>query len=248
MCYLILSDIHSNLEALEAALEQARDRYDRVVCLGDVVGYGPNPNEVTERVRALEPAIVRGNHDKASAGITDASDFNPAARFAAEWTHRQLTAENLAYIRSLPSGPKELDGFEIVHGSPGDEDDYLFMAREAFDELRQARFPLTFFGHTHYQGGFLLRPTGRVEVVRVQLVPGTASAELTFEPDTRYLINPGSIGQPRDGDPRAAFALYEPERQAVTYWRVPYDIPAVQQKMMAAGLPESLSLRLSFGR
>ena len=248
MRYLILSDIHSNLEALGAVLEQARGGYDRVVCLGDVIGYGPNPNEVTERVRALDPTIVRGNHDKASAGITDASDFNPAARFAAEWTHQQITAENLAYIRGLASGPKELDGFEIVHGSPGDEDDYLFMARDALDQLRQARFLVTFFGHTHYQGGFLLRPNGRVEVVRVQLAPGTASVELTLEAETRYLINPGSIGQPRDGDPRAAFAVYEPQRQTVTFWRVPYDIAHVQQKMMAAGLPESLSLRLSFGR
>lgn len=248
MRYLILSDLHSNLEALEAALREIEGRYDRVVCLGDVVGYGPNPNEVTARLRALAQVVIRGNHDKASCGISDASDFNPLARMAAEWTRRELTAENLAYIQNLPIGPLQVDDFEMVHGSTRDEDEYLFMAREAVDSLCQAHSPLTFFGHTHYQGGFFLRPSERVETVQVHLPPGVASVELPLEAETRYLINPGSIGQPRDGDPRAAFALYETERKVVTFWRVPYDIGAVQQRMKAAGLPEPLYLRLSLGR
>lgn len=248
MRYLILSDIHSNLDALEAALKQARSSYDRVVCLGDVVGYGPNPNEVTECIRGLARAVIRGNHDKASSGLSDAADFNPLARTAAEWTQNQLTAENLAYIRSLPSGPMTVDDFQIVHGSVRDEDEYLFMARDAVESFEQVSSPVTFFGHTHYQGGFVLPPNGRVEVLRVELPPGPASVELALEPETRYLINPGSIGQPRDGDPRAAYVHYDGERKMVTYWRVPYDITNVQERMAAAGLPEPLYLRLSLGR
>jgi predicted phosphodiesterase len=249
MRYLILSDMHANLEALDAVLEHARGNYDRVVCLGDVVGYGPNPNEVIDRVRALEPvAIVRGNHDKASCGIDAAEDFNVAARQAALWTRQQLHPENLTFLRQLPAGPVRCEGFQIVHGSVRDEDEYLFLPHDAFESLKTAESPLTFCGHTHFQGGFALKDSGRIEVLRVSLTMGAAKAELALEPKTRYLINPGSIGQPRDGDARAAFAFGEPDRQRIEYWRVPYNIELTQEKMQAAGLPESLIARLSFGR
>ncbi|MFQ5926632.1 MAG: metallophosphoesterase family protein [Terriglobia bacterium] len=249
MRYLILSDIHANLEALDSVLAHARGHYDRVICLGDLVGYGPDPNEVIDRLRTLEPvAVVRGNHDKASCGIDSAEDFNAAARQAALWTRQQLRAENLTYLRELPQGPMRCDSFQIVHGSLRDEDEYIFLPREAFESLKMAETSLTFCGHTHFQGGFALKETGRMEVLRVRLELGVAKAELTLEANTRYLINPGSIGQPRDGDARAAFAFCEPDRQEVEYWRVPYNIEVTQKKMQAASLPEPLIVRLSFGR
>jgi len=254
MRYLILSDIHSNLEALEAVLAQVRGNYDQVICLGDVVGYGPDPNAVIDRLRALEPlAIVRGNHDKASCGIDDAADFNVAAREAAFWTRQQLRADNLTFLRRLPLGPVTCDHpacagrFQIVHGSLRDEDEYVFLPADALESLKLAETALTFCGHTHFQGGFSLKNTGQMEVLRVSLALGGASAALQLDPASRYLINPGSIGQPRDGDARAAFACYESDTQVVEYWRVPYDIAATQQKMLAAGLPEVLITRLSFG-
>ena len=249
MRYLILSDIHSNLEALEAVLVQVRDNYDQVVCLGDVVGYGPDPNEVIDRIRALSPvAIVRGNHDKASCGIDDAADFNVAARQAVFWTREQLRADNLTFLRRLPPGPITCDHFQIVHGSLRDEDEYVFLPAEALESLKLAETALTFCGHTHFQGGFSLKDSGQMEVLRVSLALGVASAALQLDPASRYLINPGSIGQPRDGDARAAFVYYESEKQVIEYWRVPYNIAATQQKMVAAGLPEVLITRLSFGR
>lgn len=253
MRYLILSDLHANLEALEAVLQQTHGQYDKPVCLGDVVGYGPDPNEVIDRLRKLEPvATVRGNHDKAGCGIDSAEEFNAAARQAALWTRGQLRAENLTYLRQLPPGPIRLDNFQIVHGSLRDEDEYIFMPREAYETLKLATTPLTFCGHTHFQGGFALKQTGRMEILRVSMAEGVATAELALEPDTRYLINPGSLGQPRDGDPRAAFAILatgKPSSPArVEFWRVPYKLEVTQQKMEAAGLPQSLITRLSLGR
>lgn len=249
MRYLILSDIHANLAALEEALAQVDGHYDRFVCLGDIVGYGPDPNEVTERVRKLKPvAVVRGNHDKAGCGLTNAEDFNPIARTAAEWTREQLTARNLQYLQELPQGPLSVDTFQIVHGSVRDEDEYVFMAREARESLLLAAVPLTFCGHTHFQGGFMQRGDDHIEVVRLNLPAGTASGTFPLEEGAKYLINPGSIGQPRDGDPRAGFAFYDDKKQAVEYWRVPYDIESTQKKMQRARLPEPLLQRLSLGR
>ncbi|MBI4462217.1 MAG: metallophosphoesterase family protein [Acidobacteria bacterium] len=249
MRYLILSDIHANLEALDAVLNHAQGSYDHVVCLGDVVGYGPDPNKVIDRVRALEPvAIVRGNHDKAGCGIDSAEEFNPAARQAALWTREQLRAENLAYLRQLPPGPISCDTFQIVHGSVRDEDEYIFFPREALENLRLTESSLTFCGHTHFQGGFALQSSGRMQVLRVSLGRGVARAELALEPNHRYLVNPGSIGQPRDGDARAAFACWNTDRRVVEYWRVPYSVETTQEKMQAAGLPQPLITRLSLGR
>ncbi len=246
---LILSDIHSNLTALEAVLEQAQGKYDQVICLGDIVGYGPDPNEVIRRVQGLAPvAVVRGNHDKACCGISDAQDFNAVARTAAAWTREQLPPENLAYLRQLDAGPVAVAGFQIVHGSIRDEDEYVFTPREAGENLQLAQVPLTFCGHTHFQGGFALRDTGRLEVLRVRIEPGVGFAEYPVAPGAKYLINPGSIGQPRDGDSRAAFAFYDDEEDVVEYRRVPYDIPATQEKMKKADLPKPLIDRLALGR
>lgn len=244
---LLLSDIHANLTALETALAAAAGRWDRAICLGDVVGYGPDPNEVIQRVVDLGIQTIRGNHDKAGAGIEDAEDFNPIARAALTWTHGQLGDGNLRWLRDLPAGPLIQDGMVFVHGAAGDEDEYVFTVEGAARNLREAKGPVTFFGHTHVQGGFLLRD-GRVEAFRPAIGPDGQPVKMELDPEARYLINPGSIGQPRDGDPRAAFALVNSEGRTVEFWRVAYDVEAVQKRMDRAGLPEPLALRLAFGR
>ena len=246
MRYLILSDIHANATALDAALEAAKDRWEKVVCLGDVVGYGPDPNEVIDRIKALGAVTIRGNHDKAGSGIANPDDFNPVARNAALWTREQLRPENREWLEKLPVGPMTINGFSIVHGAFRDEDEYVFAPAQALTSLLDAPCTVNFFGHTHLQGGFTLRDT--VGVLHFKPPAGTPFAPLTIEEGTTYLLNPGSIGQPRDGDTRAAFAIADLDKKTVEFWRVPYDIEAVQKRMAAAGLPEPLILRLSFGR
>jgi predicted phosphodiesterase len=249
MRYLILSDVHGNAAALEAVLEKAGSAFERIVCLGDIVGYGPDSNEVTERIRSLKPvAVVRGNHDKACCGVTNAEGFNPVARFAAQWTQQQLAPENLKYLQELAQGPVSVAGFQIVHGSPLDEDEYLFTVLEAGANLAAMESPLVFFGHTHLQGGFWADADGPVGELVLELEEGTAQVELPLEEGGKYLINPGSVGQPRDGDSRAGFALYDDEKRVVEYWRVSYDIKATQERMQEARLPEVLINRLDLGR
>ena len=247
MRFLILSDIHANHTTLDAALEVAEGHWERVLCLGDVVGYGPDPNEVIDRVRALQTVIIRGNHDKAACGLADAEDFNPVARTAATWTREHLRPDNLTYLQQLPQGPVVEDSLALVHGAFHDEDEYVFAPAQALDGLLESPSPVTFFGHTHFQGGFSFRDN-KLEVIQLRPEPGANFAALRVDPSTRYLLNPGSIGQPRDGDPRAAFAIADMGHDVVEFWRVPYDIEAVQHRMKRAGLPEPLILRLSFGR
>ncbi len=250
MRYLIVSDLHANLEGLQAVLSAAANRYDRVICCGDIVGYGPDPNRVTEWVRENAAAVVRGNHDKACCGIADAQEFNQVARAAALWTRACLTAENLEYLRSLAVGPMEVGGFQIIHGSIQDEDEYIFVAQDAVQDFPYLGCRLTFFGHTHQQGGFERVAGEAVRAIKPSLKSGVASKTLELRERDQYLLNPGSVGQPRDGDSRAAFVIYTSDQGLgmVEYWRVPYDIVATQQKMLQAGLPQVLALRLSFGR
>lgn len=243
VAYLILSDIHANLEALEAVLADAKGLYDTILCLGDVVGYGADPNAACEWMRANAAATVRGNHDRAACGLEDLRYFNPVARTSAIWTREELTEENLDWLRTLPQGPLVMDGkrkpFALVHGSPADEDEYLIESADARMFSGSLDQQVTFFGHTHVQGGFLL-----ARGVASRISPQTA---VQFEPDYFYLINPGSIGQPRDGDPRAAYAIYSPENQAAEYRRVAYDIRGAAEKIHDAGLPGFLASRLYEG-
>ena len=248
MRYLILSDIHSNLEAFEKCMEMAAEKYDQVLCLGDLVGYGPDPNAVIEGVRQAAHIIIRGNHDKACAGITDAQDFNRYARLATLWTREQLKIDNLSFLLRLPSGPVAVNGFQLVHGSPTDEDEYLFGRESALPALRNLSLQVVFFGHTHLQGGFLLTFKGGFGRVQGFEAEDGCAFALPLQDGTRYLINPGSVGQPRDGDWRAAFAILDEERKQVEYYRASYDISKTQQKMQDAGLPEPLIRRLSYGR
>ena len=248
MRYLLLSDAHSNLEALDACLNLAKGKYEQVLCLGDLVGYGPDPNAVVEKIRSLASIIIRGNHDKACSGHTVAADFNPLARLATEWTRNELTPDHFGFLRSLPAGPVQLDSFQIVHGSPLDEDDYILGPGEAFPLLRSPESQTVCFGHTHHQGGFMISPQGRFQSIRLPLEADGLSLTLPLENKGRYLINPGSVGQPRDGDWRAAFAVFDTDQRAVEYFRVSYDLPKTQKKMHKAGLPQMLIQRLEHGR
>ena len=234
----------------------AKGKYDRVLCLGDLVGYGPDPNAAMERTRELANTVIRGNHDKACAGITDAEDFNALARSSALWTRNELTPQNSAFLRSLPAGPVLLDGFELVHGSPADEDEYIAGPVQALPALRSLTLQTVFFGHTHHQGGFMLTRQGHFQSIRDSILrqgPGSSDNDqrrvvLPLEDGFRYLINPGSVGQPRDGDWRAAFAIFDESKRKVEYYRTPYDLSKTQEKMQKAGLPEPLILRLAIGR
>ena len=244
---LVLSDVHSNATALAAALAACRGRWDQAVCLGDLVGYGPDPNEVIDQIRPMVGATIRGNHDKAVCGLGDLDDFNPVARSAVEWTRRQLRAENLRYLASLPAGPIHIDGLTLVHGAFHDEDEYVFVPEQAMDGLLVAPEELIFFGHTHMQGGFAYRDS---ELETITVKPPRTDAlfsTLRLEQASRYMLNPGSIGQPRDGDARAAFAIVDSNQSLVEFWRVPYDIASVQERLRQAGLPQPLAARLASG-
>ena len=251
MRILLLSDIHANLEALEACLATAPS-FDSVVNLGDVVGYGASPNEVVDRSRSLGKIFVRGNHDKAATGLLSLDDFNLLAATAAIWTRDQLTPEHHEWLVSLPQGPLSLEGFpqaQLVHGSPEDEDAYIVSIGDALVPLLALTTPLTFFGHTHLQGGFFANGTSADGFRPEYRTVGQAeSVSLQLKPDTRYLINPGSIGQPRDGDWRAAFAVFDTEAQIVHFHRAPYNLKAAQDRIFAANLPPRLATRLAAGR
>jgi len=244
--YLIVSDLHANLEALQAVLAQSTGRYDRALCCGDLVGYGADPNPVCEWVRSNCAAVVRGNHDRASTGQDDLEWFNPVARNAAVWTQENLSSGNAEYIVSLPRGPLTVDGFQLFHGSPYDEDEYVIAAGEAGEAFGYLEARVGFFGHTHVQGGFIWNHS-RVETI-LRTPARSESHSLTIDPECAYMINPGSTGQPRDGDARAAYAIYDSETREVVYYRVAYDIDGAQKKIHAAGLPAILADRLAVGR
>src|SRR5467141_2470089 len=247
MRILVLSDLHSNSTALEAVLAAAKNRWELSVCLGDVVGYGPDPNEVTPRLRELGTQTIRGNHDKAVTGLMPTDDFNPVAKAAVDWTRAQLQPGHLDWLSGLPPGPLATDGIVLVHGALQDEDEYVFTPAQALEGLLDSTAAITFFGHTHHQGGFSYQDT-QLEVLQIRPRPSEPFAALQIEEPRRYLLNPGSIGQPRDGDPRAAFAIADLDHHIVEFWRVPYDIAAVQERMQSAGLPDPLIERLAAGR
>ena len=254
MRYLILSDIHGNIDALEAVLVAApASDWDRVLILGDLVGYGAEPNAVVDRVRGLNPlAVIRGNHDKAACGIDDAENFNQIARAAATWTFRQLSPENREYLRSLPMGPLAIDErIEVCHGTPFDEDHYVFDSDDALMAFEAATRPVCLFGHTHLPVVFQEQRDGAgrgTARMKGSVVQGDA-VRVEIAPGLRYLINPGSVGQPRDGDPRAAFAIYnDADGVSIVLRRIEYPVAAAQRRILSAGLPPSLANRLEIGR
>ena len=248
MRYLIISDIHGNLEALDAVVGAMQPLgYDKVLVLGDLVGYGADPNAVIDRVRELEPyKIIRGNHDKVAAGLEDGESFNIIARSAVQWTHDTLTPANRDYLLKLPAGPIEVDErIEICHGSPFDEAAYVFDELDGLRAFESSTRQLCLFGHTHVAVAFRRTP----ERLDVLAGPGeTHELKIVLEPEAMYLINAGSVGQPRDGDPRAATAIVDAKAGHIELFRVVYPIEEAQRKIRAAGLPDVLAKRLALGR
>jgi predicted phosphodiesterase len=238
MRYFVLSDIHSNVEALEACCRRAKDAgYDSVVCCGDIVGYGPQPNEVIDILRELNVVAIRGIHDRVAAGLDEADDFNPYARTATQWTRDQLSPEHREYLAALPVGPLAVTPeAQLMHGALTNEDDYIFTTADAAESFCLTTTTLTFFGHTH------------LPVIydrRRRYVPPRI---FHLDPDGQFLVNPGSVGQPRAGDPRASFLIWDVDDRVLEFYRVEYPLSRTQEKMRDVELPEYLIARLAVGR
>lgn len=246
MQFLILSDIHANWHALDAVLNDAQGRYQQIVCCGDLVGYNPQPDKVTQWVKENCPTVIRGNHDKVVAGIEDLEWFNEVAQAAARWTMKNMERENLDYLRALPQGPAQTEYFSMCHGSMSNEDEYVPYVRDAVPHFKEFEGPaVAFFGHTHLQGGFFSRRNRVGPLPRV--IPEDNETTIELVPDFLYLVNPGSVGQPRDGDPRAAYAIYDTEKKLIVLRRTKYPIEKTVAEIEEAGLPDVLGLRLYHG-
>ncbi len=237
----ILSDVHGNLDALESVIKDfQREGADHVAFLGDAVGYGAEPNECLARIRELTQWVVAGNHDWGAVGLTDIEGFNPAAHAAIVWTGQTLLAENAEYLRGLRLSLKK-EGITFVHASPENPGEwhYLITFPEAEEGFRALAGDLAFIGHSHRPLALAMGPNGEVGVVdrdRFSLIRGV-----------RYIINVGSVGQPRDGNPDAAYGLYDDSKKEFILKRLPYNIQAARKKILEAGLPPFLARRLSGG-
>jgi len=241
--YAILSDIHANFQALEAVLSRLHeDSVDACICLGDVVGYGAQPNECCEVIRAMNPECIRGNHEHAA--TIEGADrwFTPIAAACIRWTRHELSINNLEYIASLEPF-KTVDNAVLCHGSLFDPDHYTTNPQDALESFNEVDASLVFFGHTHYAEWFIFENNYRLPVQH----PATYGAVITLEPDCRYMINPGSVGQPRDGNSQAAYAIWDTDAKQVTLHRVSYNIKAAQEAIINAGLPHKMANRLMMG-
>ncbi len=241
MRFGLLGDIHANLVALDAVLADMGP-VDQYWCLGDVVGYGPQPSECIERLCELDHVVVMGNHDAAAIGRISARSFNGDARRAIEWTSRQLDRSDSSYIRGMPDKLQH-DQVLLVHASPSDPLwEYITSTSQAAEAFESTDAPYTFVGHTHIPLVFLLDAQGTI-------LPGTPSDKMLLRlGNERLLINPGSVGQPRDGDPRAAYAIIDTGTATVEFHRVEYDILEAQTRMQNVGASEWLTERLAYGR
>jgi diadenosine tetraphosphatase ApaH/serine/threonine PP2A family protein phosphatase len=240
----IIADVHANLAAFEAVLRNAEagGRLDGVWYMGDIVGYGPHPNECIALLRGHEHRAVVGNHDLAAFGGMGVEEFNEAAAAAARWTGEQLSDVSLAYLRKLPPVAREGD-FTLVHGTlRSPEWEYLLSGEQAAAHFQIQETPYGLVGHSHIP--FVCRE----ETAGQPVLRPVADGEAVALGDERMILNPGGAGQPRDHDPRAAYAIYDSDAAAVTFHRVEYDIVATQRAMEAAGLPRWLSERLSAGQ
>jgi len=245
MRYLIFTDIHGNLEAYLALLKFIqRKKIDYYLFLGDLVGYGASPNEIIQKIQGLKPiSMIRGNHDKAVCGLESIDTFNPIAASAIQWTKMNLKKKNRDFLYRLKKGPQIINGqITICHGSPFDEDYYIFGEFDAAEAFRYIKTPISFFGHTHFP---------YVYTEKDNLIEGTFlvgdSNEVRIEKGVRYLINPGSIGQPRDRNPRASCAIYNSKTKKVKFYRFEYDIEEAKRKIREKRLPLALAERLSVG-
>ena len=245
MRHLIFTDIHGNLEALLAVLKFIqKKRIDHYIFLGDLVGYGASPNEVIQKILTLKPlSIIRGNHDKAVSGLDSVQTFNPIAASAIFWTKKTITKKNLDFLSRLKQSPEIIhDTITICHGAPFDEDYYIFGEFDAAEAFSYVQTPLCFFGHTHFPYIYAERD-GNVEGTFLE----GNSNEIKLEKGIRYLINPGSVGQPRDRNPRAAFAICDTETRIIKFFRVDYEIEEAKKMILDEKLPPALAERLSLG-
>jgi predicted phosphodiesterase len=241
MRYAVLSDIHGNLESLQAALALVKPD-DAVLCLGDTVGYGPNPNECVRLIRERAQECILGNHEVAAVDNFGVEYFNPAARTAIEWTQGKIDRENIEWLNGLGYEVR-FPEFLLVHGAPVNYFEYILDKRQAKAAFERTDAPLIFVGHTHVAEYYSLEPDGSVGHEHRQ-----HGGELELDPAKRYIIDVGSVGQPRDLNPQPSFVFYEPEKKRVEWVRYDYPIAAVQKKILAAGLPEVLAQRLEQGR
>jgi diadenosine tetraphosphatase ApaH/serine/threonine PP2A family protein phosphatase len=240
MVHAIVSDIHGNLEALEAVLSDLEQhRPASIVCLGDFVGYGASPNECIDRLRPMIEHAVAGNHDLAACGRLKLTYFNSNAAAAASWTEQALTPGNRTYLEELPFSVHWRDTL-LVHASPAQPEDwhYVLSPVEAMEEMQAYEEVVCFIGHSHYPGTFD-RQNDRVRYTR--------TPEVRIEKGHRYLVNVGSVGQPRDGDPRAAYLLYDDMARVLRHVRIEYDVPGAMKRILDAGLPRFLAERLQWG-
>ncbi|MFH1683575.1 MAG: metallophosphoesterase family protein [Candidatus Margulisiibacteriota bacterium] len=242
MLYGIISDIHSNLEALDVVLNQL-DRVEKLICLGDIVGYGPNPNECVEKVKGLNIPTVAGNHDKAVTCEMDMKWFNPNAREAVVWTQRTIFQENFEYLKKLPLVLEE-DDFQFVHGSLRSPlEEYVTSIADALPTFELMKKPICFVGHSHIPTFIAQKKDGNFDGRML-----TDGEEILVEEYEKIIINVGGVGQPRDSDPRASYGIYDSKTKIFSLHRVEYNIEQVQKKMKAAGLPDPLIYRLEFGK
>jgi predicted phosphodiesterase len=245
MKYFIFTDIHGNLEAFLAVLKFARRRkIDHFLFLGDMVGYGASPNEIIQKIQLLKPiSIIRGNHDKAVCEIDNVKTFNPIAASAIHWTQKTLKKSNLNYLKRLKQGPQIVnEEITICHGAPFDEDHYIFGEFDAAEAFLHIKTQICFFGHTHFP--FLY--TEKDHFVEGTFITGNTS-EIKIEKDVRYLINPGSVGQPRDRNTRTSCAVYDSKQKKIKFYRIEYNIAEAQKKILDAELPAALAERLGLG-
>jgi diadenosine tetraphosphatase ApaH/serine/threonine PP2A family protein phosphatase len=239
--FALISDIHANVESLEAVLAHIpADR--RVLCLGDIVGYGPNPNECVALVRSRAHATVLGNHDVAAVDGFGIEYFNPAARTAIEWTRGVIDPDHAAWLDGL-AYEMRTDDYLMVHGAPVDYFKYILDKRDAARAFEATDAPLIFVGHTHVADYYALGPGGAIEHAHRQ-----RGGRLDLEPERRYIVNAGSVGQPRDLNPAASFATYDSSERSIVWERVAYPIATTQEKIEAAHLPDVLAKRLAVGR
>ena len=241
----ILADIHSNIEAFQAVLSDAANRggMDEVWSLGDVVGYGPDPVKCIALLNSYDYTCVAGNHDWAAIGKIDTTLFNPYAEAAAHWTRDQLSEKETSFLERLPTKVNK-GGFTLVHGSPRDPIwEYFLSEAVALASLEHFDTPYCLVGHSHVP--FICEVDGLSMRCTFREFPEGVPIQLGEE---RLVINPGGLGQPRDGIPTSSYAIYDDSDSSICRYRVEYDIPKTQEKMLRAGLPEKLAIRLSHGR
>ncbi len=242
---LVVSDLHANAEALRAVFSHVRrKKFDCIVCLGDFVGYCAEPNQVLDAMRTFKGTkiYIRGNHDRVAAGLEQGNGFNDVAMLAAKWTREHLSTPNRRFLEKLPLGPLQREEFLLCHGSPEDEDEYVFNEVHASRIFDSTTAPIVLYGHTHLPVVFSVDQKGKV---RGSAVRGEAIVRL--DDGRRYLINPGSVGQPRDRNPRASFAIVDSKRMTAQFFRVPYNVARTQSAILKAGLPPMLAHRLKWG-